>query len=827
MKKPKILAYCLLAFSLIGGAPPSRSIVSPAAKRPPSALSGRAAELRVSIKHGGTLYRQGLYQEASQVFQSVFIEAKSQSFTNEAARALGNLGGCQFALHQYQAALRSFLEARRLAESAGDGASVAVWDANIGSLYLETGEVDAAAEWTSRSLQRITGFDRARQLPKLQIEMGILRALQGRMPEAMALFRDGIQGADRAGDVALYALGWHRLGGALLQRGDLAAAEPALLEAYRIRKLHHLPLDMSYRSLGRLRLAQGDLASASALLDRAVESASQPNGLAPTWDIYHWRGLVRMAQGRLPDALSDLRIALRLGRAWRWSEPAKESVQLGAEGMLDQVHSALVEAGNRLYLQTHDPALLRETFTANEENRAVSLRASWNSPKRGESKPGDTSSAESSLPSAYWQALARLQRAEVTALQGNQTTGLAGARAELVRMETSMGDDFRPLPDNLAETTERQLDAVTALFSFHLGTSMSWVWALDREGMEVYALPGRATIQTEVGAVTAAIRDNHPDAAALSANLYRTIFGPIAPRFRKAQHWLLALDGALFALPVSALVESFEPATQGTPVYIAERHTVELIPGVAYWLESSNRSDSQLSSLFVGVGDPVYNHADAREPHIPYGLAPSLVLPRLVGSGAEIDACARAWQGRSVLLRGPDASREKLADLLREHPAAVHLATHYVESAGKTSYSLIALSLSPRGETQLLSPVEISGWQIHAGLVVLSGCHSAAGAALPGEGVMGLTRAWLAAGAHSVIGSLWDTPDDEGALFGELYRDLRDLGRLDAAQALHEAQLKMIERGGRFARPSYWGTYFAVANRGTALIPPEPRGGES
>jgi CHAT domain-containing protein len=822
LKKPKLLAYCLSVFSLIGGAPQSRSIEGPAARRPSSALSRRAAELRVFMKRGAELYRHGFYQGASQVYQSVFAQAKSESFPKEAARALGNLGGCQFALHQYKTALRSFLEARRLAESAGDEAFVAVSDANIASLYLETGEVDSAAEWTSRSLQRITGFDRTRQLPKLQIEMAILRALQGRMPEAMALFRDGIQGADRAGDVALYALGWHRLGGALLQRGDLAAAEPALLEAYRIRKLHHLPLDMSYRSLGRLRLAQGDLASASALLDRAVESVSQPNGLAPTWDIYHWRGLVRMAQGRLPDALSDLRIALRLGRAWRWSEPAKESVQLGAESWLDQVHSALVEAGNRLYLQTHDPALLRETFTANEENRAVSLRALWNSPKRG-----NEFSTESTLPGAYWQALARLQRAEVAALQGNHTADLAGARAELVRMETSLGDDFRPLPDNLAETTQRQLDPVTALFSFHLGASISWVWALDREGMEVYALPGRATIQTEVGAVTAAIRDNHADAAALSASLYQTIFGPIAPRFRKAQHWLLALDGSLFGLPVSALVETFEPAALGTPVYIAERHTVELIPGVAYWLESSERSDPQLSSLFIGVGDPVYNRADAREPHIPSGPAPSLVLPRLVGSGAEIDACARAWHGRSVLLRGPDASREKLAGLLRERPAAVHLATHYVESAGKVRYSLIALSLSPRGETEILSPIEISGWQIHAGLVVLSGCHSAAGAALPGEGVMGLTRAWLAAGAHSVIGSLWDTPDDEGALFGELYRDLRALGRLDAAQALHEAQLKMIERGGRFARPSYWGTYFAVANRGIALIPPDSRGGES
>ena len=92
---------------------------------------------------------------------------------------------------------------------------------------------------------------------------------------------------------------------------------------------------------------------------------------------------------------------------------------------------------------------------------------------------------------------------------------------------------------------------------------------------------------------------------------------------------------------------------------------------------------------------------------------------------------------------------------------------------------MIALSLAPTGDAQVLSPLVISGWRIHAGLVALSGCHSAGGTALPGEGVMGLTRAWLAAGANSVVGSLWDTPDDDGQLFRELYRNLHAMGRLD------------------------------------------------
>jgi CHAT domain-containing protein len=144
---------------------------------------------------------------------------------------------------------------------------------------------------------------------------------------------------------------------------------------------------------------------------------------------------------------------------------------------------------------------------------------------------------------------------------------------------------------------------------------------------------------------------------------------------------------------------------------------------------------------------------------------------------------------------------------------------HFLESAARAHYGLIALSFSAGGDTELLTPSEISSWRIHTGLVVLSGCHSAAGAALPGTGVPGLTRAWLAAGAQSVVGSLWDTKDDDGALFSVLYHSLHSAGRLDAPRALREAQLAMIHSDGSQSRPGYWGAYFVMGNQGKSKLP--------
>ena len=804
-------------FSLVGTA--RRPVPRRGANRPllTENVSARRAPLLAQLRQAADIYGPGRYGDAANSFESLRRAALAVGDDYIAARATGNLGGCQFALRQYQSAVRSFLEAHRLADQAGDASYTAVLDANIASLYSEMGELEAAAQWIKGALERVSGDDRRDHLPKLLIQLATVRARQDRMPEAIELFRLGIDAADRAGDLEFYALGWNRLGEEFLKRGDLPKAEAALLEAYRVRKLHRLALDSSYRNLGRLRLAQGDLASASALLDRAVELAARPQGPVPSWEVYHFRGRVRLAQGRLREALEDLRTAVRLARAWRRSAPPYDDARTGAEGLLDQVYSALVEAGNRLYLETGDPALIRETFEAAEENRASSLR---------ELLFGRRAAAAD--VAASWEALDRLQREEAQALRTQDPHALdvvRATRAEIVRMQAVPDAATQPAATGLLERTRAALDSHTALLSFDLGDSVSWLWALDRDGLALYVLPPRQEIESQVQAATRAIREDSLDAGPAGAHLYRTLFGPLDARFRHRTRWLLALDEGLFDVPVAALLESTRPR----PVHVAERHTTVVVPGANYWLEAATRQTAgQPSTVFLGVGDPIYNAADPRLPRgrgnagsgwtSPLRLftasAPSaaagLVLPRLVASGAELDNCARAWDGESILLRGAGATRRNLADQMRRNPAVVHFATHVLESSERPAFGLIALSLSDREEPELLTPFEIAHWRIDAGLIVLSGCYSAQGAALPGTGLMGLTRAWLTAGARAVVSSRWPTPDEDGPLFQALYRDLRTDRRADPGQALRIAQLEMIRSPGWHAQPRYWGAYYVI-----------------
>ena len=193
------------------------------------------------------------------------------------------------------------------------------------------------------------------------------------------------------------------------------------------------------------------------------------------------------------------------------------------------------------------------------------------------------------------------------------------------------------------------------------------------------------------------------------------------------------------------------------------------------------------NEMFVGVGDPIYNRADPRLVRSKPSAVSSTVeasganpapgimeLPRLLGSGREVDNCARIWQSngaRPMVLKGAAANKQELAQALRNHPSVVHVAAHMLFPPREAGGGMVALSLQAGSQVELLSDTETAGMRAKLGLVVLNGCSSGQAAVLPGAGLMGMSRAWLAAGAHAVILTRWPTSDQEsGGVFLSLYR---------------------------------------------------------
>jgi CHAT domain-containing protein len=236
----------------------------------------------------------------------------------------------------------------------------------------------------------------------------------------------------------------------------------------------------------------------------------------------------------------------------------------------------------------------------------------------------------------------------------------------------------------------------------------------------------------------------------------------------------------------------------------------------------------------VAVGDPVYNTADSRwNPpaagkdwrdwlRLLPGLsgapkAPAAPLNRLAGSAREVRMCAKAYGGERppVVLTGPSASFAALRSALAARPSVVHLATHVVPSPGGEPSGQIALSLSPNGSPELVGPAAVASLEARAGLVVMSGCSSGSGEVLPGEGLMGLTRAWLRAGVRDVAATLWPTTDSSGEMLRVFYDQLSrdELTRRAPEKALQLAQAEMLDSGTWRSRPVHWASFFVVSRK--------------
>jgi CHAT domain-containing protein len=373
-----------------------------------------------------------------------------------------------------------------------------------------------------------------------------------------------------------------------------------------------------------------------------------------------------------------------------------------------------------------------------------------------------------------------------------------------------------------AAAARKALDPGTVLLAYSVGEKETILFAISSDsqtahkGVSVFHLPlGEKALRDKVEALRGLLQSwNVSDTRAFanaSQTLYRSLVAPAEGMLSGATRVLIVPDGPLQVLPFAALLrDGNHYLMEWKPIHTAVSVTVyaELKNTTAAWEPSGNQ--------LTAFGDPKYPPAGSMQTTTAHNLELRSAIERDHGltplpfSRDEVNAIAGLFPHHSELFLGDDAT-ERNAKNVSTGTRYLHFATHALVDDQFPLNSALVLTipdhLSEGQENGLLQAWEILE-QVHlnADLVTLSACKTGLGKEVKGEGLIGLTRAFQYAGAHSVLASLWSIPDVSTAEFMQhFYRHLQEGRSKD--QALQEAQIDFLHLR-QFSRPLYWAAFF-------------------
>ncbi|HEX8090583.1 MAG TPA: CHAT domain-containing protein [Blastocatellia bacterium] len=353
------------------------------------------------------------------------------------------------------------------------------------------------------------------------------------------------------------------------------------------------------------------------------------------------------------------------------------------------------------------------------------------------------------------------------------------------------------------------------LLCYQLGIQDSFLIVLTARGVNLFKLPDRGTISKAVAEWRAQISNqlstSHAAPEALSAysqiayKLYRMLVQPAAHLV--GQHDLIIIPSdSLQDLAFESLVIS-EPTSKKRPRYLIEEHAVTYVPSASVLAAIENQQkETRADKLMLLASDAFDGSAQAGA--VEDTRQPSRVLRQLPAARQEaldIAALAERCGITPTVWLGPDANEDKFKHTDLSAFRFIHLATHSVSDNQDGGASALTLFLDPAGrEDGILTGDEIAKLRLNTELLVLSGCETGTGQKAGAEGVVGLSRTFLIAGAQCVCVSLWRVDDLwTQRLMGIFYERLL-AGRLDKSHALRLAKLRLLNRG---ASPSRWAAF--------------------
>lgn len=335
------------------------------------------------------------------------------------------------------------------------------------------------------------------------------------------------------------------------------------------------------------------------------------------------------------------------------------------------------------------------------------------------------------------------------------------------------------------QVTARGLNS-TLLF-YWLGRQKSWLWAITPTKTSLIPLPASAEFDELVKSYRLAFlepRDPLEAGNAEGQRLYAMLIQPAERIIARNSRVIVLPDGALNLMNFETLI-----APGPSPHYWIEDVTVTTANSLSL-LASSSRSAAPKQPKLLLVGD---------------ALAATPDFPPLLPAGKEVSILENYFTPEQrTELTGATATATRFLSSKPETFSYIHFATHGIASRIRPFES--AVILSPEGDSYKLYAREVVKHPLNAYLVTISACNGAGTKSYAGEGLVGLSWAFLRAGAHNVIAGLWEVSNaSTPQLMDELYKGIH--AGEDPATALRKAKLTLIHSNGNYRKPFYWAPF--------------------
>lgn len=644
---------------------------------------------------------------------------------------------------------------------------------NLGAVALREERYDEAVDWSSsayRTAIQLGGEDIA-QVALGNLGWAYLRL--GDTDRSLGLFLEAEQRAADLGDIRAKLNWMATAGNAYISSGNLARAEESYLKSLDMARKINSNQDIidSLENLTHISIEEGQLDDADLYLAQLVPRVQATPNRLDDLD-------VMLAQAKIDAARQHDEWAKALFRSVEQDPDSQTSMRMGAEHELARLYES--EGDSRGADKMYRTALA--TFEA----------------ARSELKNEDSKLPFLANATPIYDDFVHFLVSQDKPLEALEVADQSRARTLAQGLGVDPGSSaFAPAslhPEEIARRT-----GATLLF-YWLGAKSSYLWAITPQRTAVFPLPPQSEIVPRIGRYRRALLgpedpmdSNNED----GRTLYKMLVSPAAGMIQPNAHIMLLTDGPLSQLNFETLLAP-EPGT-GENASRGDEAT-------HYWIDdvviSSARSLSMLADVKPAGG------MDGKLLLLGDAVSPNADYPELPMAPSEMSQIERHFAApeRTVFTRQAANPQAYLASRPAQY-SYIHFVTHGVASRTDPLDSAIILSRNGSDEDSFkLHARDIIRHPIHARLVTISACYGSGARSYAGEGLVGLSWAFLRAGAQNVVAALWEASDESTPrLMDNLYQGLES--GLAPADALRQAKLTMLHSHGDFRKPFFWGAF--------------------